>query len=65
MRFRNLILAAALLALAAADRAWADNVYYAGTNNGANLHFWHGGFCGAIRQPSRRASVLEAATRKS
>ena len=34
MRFQNLILAAALLALAAADRARADNLYYTTTKNG-------------------------------
>ena len=32
MRFQNLILGAALCALAAADRARADDVYYAGVN---------------------------------
>ena len=39
MRFQNLILAAALFALAAADRARADNVYYAGIPNGSSWSF--------------------------
>ncbi len=39
MRFRNLILVASLCALAAANRARADDVYYAGTNNGASWTF--------------------------
>ena len=39
MRFQNLVLAAALFALAAADRARADNVYYAGNTNGSSYSF--------------------------
>ena len=39
MRFQNLFLAAALFALAAADRARADDVYYVGTNNGSSCSF--------------------------
>jgi hypothetical protein len=39
MKLQNLIIAAALLALAAADRATADNVYYAGIPNGSTWNF--------------------------
>ncbi len=39
MRFQTLFLVAALLALAAADWARADNVYYAGLTNGSSYSF--------------------------
>jgi len=39
MRFQNLVLAAALFALAAADRVRADDVYYVGNTNGSSYSF--------------------------
>jgi hypothetical protein len=39
MRFQNLILAAALCALAAADQARADEINYAGSPNGSTWNF--------------------------